>query len=321
MGPTATPPPYAPNVVNQTVSYGGATWKGNPGGEWTLEQPSGGTTTLMGAGAPTFDLVAATDAAYGTPEIKAAQKTIADRQAALVTAQTNINDNPFYSEATRVGKQRRLDEQAQADITVQKNILNSLKTDAAIKVNAQKGQYDINNDTYKTNLNNFNNLVAMGGLDGASDADISVWSVQTGIPTSMIKSIQGLSQRKNAPQGEKPQILTSTDNNGNLSILAVDGNGKIINQTQIPGVGKADKASGGSGVLTESQQLKADKERAPSSLAQDVRDKKMTLGTAMSLYLQYGMSKQQIYDIYLANTGYKQTAATRAADKARYGVK
>lgn len=30
-------PNYAPNVVNQTVSYGGATWKGNPGTSWTLQ--------------------------------------------------------------------------------------------------------------------------------------------------------------------------------------------------------------------------------------------------------------------------------------------
>lgn len=29
-------PPYAPNVVNQTVEYGGATWKGEPGGDWYL---------------------------------------------------------------------------------------------------------------------------------------------------------------------------------------------------------------------------------------------------------------------------------------------
>jgi len=32
-----TPPPYAPNVVNQTVSYNGATWKGNPGTGWTQQ--------------------------------------------------------------------------------------------------------------------------------------------------------------------------------------------------------------------------------------------------------------------------------------------
>lgn len=36
-------PSYAPNVVNQTVEMGGNVWKGQPGGDWTL-QSSGGST-------------------------------------------------------------------------------------------------------------------------------------------------------------------------------------------------------------------------------------------------------------------------------------
>lgn len=38
-----TPPPYAPNVVNQTVYYNGVTWKGNPGGDWYPESGGGGS--------------------------------------------------------------------------------------------------------------------------------------------------------------------------------------------------------------------------------------------------------------------------------------
>lgn len=44
MGRGAEKPPYAPNVVNQTVDYGGATWKGNPGSDWTLQ--SGGNSSI-----------------------------------------------------------------------------------------------------------------------------------------------------------------------------------------------------------------------------------------------------------------------------------
>ena len=36
----AEQPPYAPNVENQTVYYGGQTWKGNPGTGWTPEGAS-----------------------------------------------------------------------------------------------------------------------------------------------------------------------------------------------------------------------------------------------------------------------------------------
>ncbi len=38
----AEKPPYSPNVVNQTVHYGGVTWKGNPGSDWTPEAASSG---------------------------------------------------------------------------------------------------------------------------------------------------------------------------------------------------------------------------------------------------------------------------------------
>lgn len=38
----AQQPPYAPNVVNQTVDYGGVTWKGQPGGGWTAQSATGG---------------------------------------------------------------------------------------------------------------------------------------------------------------------------------------------------------------------------------------------------------------------------------------
>lgn len=35
-------PNYAPNVENQTVDYGGKTWKGNPGSGWTAADSGGG---------------------------------------------------------------------------------------------------------------------------------------------------------------------------------------------------------------------------------------------------------------------------------------
>lgn len=320
------------------------TTAGNPGNPFGIESkglypPSGapaanGTSGMNTAGAPSFDLVTATNAAYNTPEIQSAQKAVTDRQTALATAQAGINDNPFYSEATRVGKSAKLTEQANADITVQQNTLSSLKADAAIKVNAQQGQYNINEQAYKDRLTNFNNIVSQGGLDNASSDDLAKMAVDTGIPMSMIQSIQSLSKQKNTPAAEKPQIVTATDNDGNLSILAVDANGKVVNQTQINGAGKAATykgqpigdtgvagGGGGNAAGDQKKQVAADKAAAPTSLTQDVKQNKMTLGTAMSLYQQYGLSKQKIYDIYVANTGYKQSDATREADKARYGVK
>lgn len=330
------------NPVQQTRLQELRTAGNNPGNPYGIESKgitpvanpgSGGALGMGTGGAPAFDLVAATNAAYNTPEIQAANTAITARQKALADAQAGINDNPLYSEATRVGKSAKLTEKANADILIQQNQLASLKSDAAIKLNAQQGQYNINEQAYQDRLSNFNNLVSMGGLDNAGAEDLAKLAVDTGIPMSMIQSIQALSKQKNTPQAEKPQIITATDNNGNLSILAVDANGKIINQTEVGGAGKAATykgqeigsggvATGGGGAAADpKKQIAADKAAAPTSLTQDVKQNKMTLGTAMSLYQQYGMTKQKIYDIYVANTAYKQTAATKEADKERYGVK
>lgn len=45
LGKGADKPPYAPNVVNQTVQYGGTTWKGNPGSDWTEQAGSSSAPT------------------------------------------------------------------------------------------------------------------------------------------------------------------------------------------------------------------------------------------------------------------------------------
>lgn len=221
-------------AYNQNNPAGSGGTPGSSGGD------GGGGSPLSLPTAPTFDLVAATNAAYNTPEIAAAQKAITDRQTALASASSEINDNPFYSEATRVGKQAKLTTEANNDIGVQQDLLTSLKADAAIKVAAQQGQYNINEEQYKTALDNFSNLVSMGGLDNASSADIANLAVQTGIPTSVIQSIATASAKKNNPVS----IQTSTDNDGNLTILGVDSKGNIVNQTTISGAGKAKTGSG-----------------------------------------------------------------------------
>ena len=70
-----------------------------------------------------------------------------------------------------------------------------------------------------------------------STTDLAGIATATGIPISMLTSIQSVSQAKDDPT-TKPQIVTATDAQGNLSILAVDPTtGKVINTTTINSVG------------------------------------------------------------------------------------
>jgi hypothetical protein len=45
-------PPYQPNVVNQTVDFGGVTWKGNPGQGWSQQSFTGGNPIGPGGSDP-----------------------------------------------------------------------------------------------------------------------------------------------------------------------------------------------------------------------------------------------------------------------------
>jgi hypothetical protein len=77
----AEQPPYSPNVVNQTVSYGGATWKGNPGTGWTQE--GGGSSS---GSAPDYASMMNMYKEANAPVVASLQASIPEQQAK--TAQT-----------------------------------------------------------------------------------------------------------------------------------------------------------------------------------------------------------------------------------------
>jgi hypothetical protein len=247
-------PTYTPSASVPTNNTGNAV-------ATTPANNTGTGAPLSLGNVPTIDLNAITQAAYNSPEISASNQKIMDlqsqvtaRQTALSKASADINDNPFYSEATRVGKQAKLNAEAQNDIrTITDQITNEQTTlagrraDAAIKVNAAQGQYNIDNTAYQEKLSQFNSLVSSGALDNASGNDLATLATETGIPVSMIQSIQQASQKKNNPLS----IIQSVNDSGQLSILAVDSTGKVVNTTTIPGAG----TTKGSGTGTTSQNL------------------------------------------------------------------
>lgn len=47
-----TPPPYSPDTADQTVQYGGAIWKGQPGGGWAFQALPGQTPSSGGSSTP-----------------------------------------------------------------------------------------------------------------------------------------------------------------------------------------------------------------------------------------------------------------------------
>jgi hypothetical protein len=216
--------------------------------------PAGGGQTTYAPTEPTINLSAVYDQAYNTTDIKNAQadydKAQSDMNARLAaknTAESIINDNPYYSEATRVGKVNQLNQQYNNDITVMQNAatqaqnkITSLKADAAIQVNLKLQQYNIDDAIYKNKLSEFNSLLSAGGLVNASGSDIASYAVALGIPTSSIQSIID----KQKSDAVKAQVITSTDDSGNMWAVTLNADtGAVINKTSLGRIAKGTSAT------------------------------------------------------------------------------
>lgn len=286
------------------------------------QQSSGGGGGGLGLtfNQPTINLPQLYESLYASSGIKDIETQLSDKTNAYNDRVAKIKDNPYLSEGTMTGRLSKLQEKFNADTTNIRNDIAMRKADVETKLNLQTKQFDIESNQAKQALDQFNNLLSSGALDGASGEDIANITRATGLSSSIIQSAIGVSKKKNAPK-LNTQVITSTNDAGEVTAVVINQDtGDIISKNSLGAIGNAQKGSGTS-TTTDKKQIEADKAKAPSSLTSDVKNNKMTLGTAMALYQQYGMTKQKIYDIYVNNTGYKQSDATKAADKARYGVK
>ena len=197
-----------------------------------------GTSSTMGTmGAPaTLDLNRMYEEGMKSSEITTLEQQLAEKKTARTTAETNINDNPWYSEATRVGKQAKLNEQSQSEIKDLEDSLAQKKADVQVKLNIATQQYNIESQAYQQNLSKLNLLISSGALLNASGNDISSIALATGMSTSMVKGIQTQMQENKV----KPSVITSTNDAGVVTVSVVDANtGKVISQNSLGAVGNA----------------------------------------------------------------------------------
>jgi hypothetical protein len=140
---------------------------------------------------------------YQTPEIQSAQKEIDTITAAKNKANDLINDNPFYSEATRVGKIAKLNEKYNADLTLAQNKLTTAQTNA-------QNAYKVQQDALANNREIFKTYVSTGALAGATEAELQTISKATGYPIGIIRG--AITQIKlDQASKNKPKELSSSE--------------------------------------------------------------------------------------------------------------
>ena len=215
---------------------------------------------------PTMDLQGIYQKLYDTSGIKDTQAQydtlqgqLTERQKARDSVLAKINDNPFYSEGTRVGRAAKVNEQYNNEavtFTNQQKLaqdkIATQKADIETRVNIATKQFDINSQQAKQAFDQFTTLLESGALDNASGEDIANITRATGVSSAMIQSAVNAQKQKNVKTS-----IQSYDDGTNQGYAVIDSNtGKIINQ-QVIAASKPEKATGGAETKKETAQNEA----------------------------------------------------------------
>jgi len=142
-------------------------------------------------------------------------------------ARAGVNDNPFLSEATRVGRIAKLEQLYNERTANIRGEIATKKADVETQLNLQLKQFDINSQQAQQSLSQFNTLLSAGALDSASGEDIANITRSTGISSAMIQSAIAAKKKK-----ETNTQLVSFDDGTNQGFAIVDQNTGEIIKTQ-----------------------------------------------------------------------------------------
>jgi hypothetical protein len=172
--------------------------------------------------------------------VKKAQQEILLARAQADQALSLSNENPFLSEAGRIGRQAKIEEaynaKAQvlsAQATLKQQEYQDAQNNLWQQMDLAEKQYQYDYSAYQDNLNQMNYLLEAGALNDADEASLEMMAATAGISTSMLRSMINAQKQKNY----KPTLVQNVDDNGNVTLTLVDANtGNIINQQRLEGV-------------------------------------------------------------------------------------
>lgn len=250
---------------------------------------------------------------YGGSGISDLEGQLSKNTQAYNDAQMKINDNPFLSEANRVGRQQKLATDFDNRTANMKNDIATKKADIEMQLNLQTKQFDINSQAAQQALSQFNSLLQMGALDNASGEDIANITRSTGLSSQAIQSAVNANKAKNV----QTAVIQYDDGQNTGFAVVNQQTGEIISKQN---VAPSKPAASGSGTLSDSRELALQKAEAPSALAEGARQGK-TLASMIEFGTQNGVSAQDIWNIYQSVDYYHMSAAQRKADMKKYGIK
>lgn len=226
------------NQSNSNVSYSN-----------TLSGSMGSTSNISGLlnqiQQPTIDIKGIYENLFNQSGIKDLQDKLSQLEKDYNTQISKINDNPFLSEANRVGRARKLTEDFQREYQRISGEIATKKADIETQLNIQLKQFDINSEQARQAREQLNFLLQSGLLAGATDQDIANITKATGISSEMIKAAIQKQKEEN-----KKTVVKEWDDGVNQGFVVIDSlTGEIINKQIVA----ASKPSRSGGDLTPAQ--------------------------------------------------------------------
>lgn len=189
---------------------------------------TGGQAPSVFAPAP-LDLNATYQGLVSSAGLTAKDSEIAQKKQQATAAKAQINDNPFLSEATRVGRVAKIDQLANDTIGNLQNEVATKRADIQMQLELQTKQFDINSQQAQLNLSQFNSLLTMGALDNASPEDIANITRSTGLSSSVIAN--AINSKKVSGYETSTKSFDDGTNEGFI-IYTIDPMGNVVSQSK-----------------------------------------------------------------------------------------
>lgn len=238
---------------------------------------------------------------YASSGIADVQAQLLQQDKEFTEAKAKINDNPFLSEATRVGRLAKLEQLYNERTANSRKDIETRKADIETKLNLETKQFDINSQVAQQALSQFNTLLQLGALDGASGEDIANITRSTGLSSQAIQSAINAKKQKDV----NTQVIQYDDGQNEGYVVINSQTGEIINKQA---VAPSQKTSGG-GRASKTDYVEALKDDARSGL---------TLSQIFAIYSGY-LSPDEIYQLYNASSKYGPDKGS-LSNLAKYGV-
>lgn len=178
---------------------------------------------------PAIDLAATYKRLTQESGINEVQAELDTKKKAYNEAVAKINDNPYYSEATRVGRAEKLRSIYENEATRLESGIATKKADIDMLLNLETKQFDINSQAAQLALSQFNSLLEMGALDSAAPEDLANITRSTGLSSALIQS--AIQAKKVAGYETTSKTFDDGVNEG-FVIYTVDKMGNIVNQVK-----------------------------------------------------------------------------------------